>query len=76
MPRGEKRFGFLASPMVRNFYGAVTVRFENGKVSHVQVETRQVSRYKDLPAARGRRLSNTGRTGHEASSGKGEPCAL
>jgi hypothetical protein len=36
MPRGEKLFRFVASLMLRDFYGTVTIRFESGKVTHVE----------------------------------------
>ena len=49
MPRGEKLFTFLASLMMRNFYGIVITRFESGKVTHVETETRRMWRYQDLP---------------------------
>ena len=49
MPRGEKLFRFLASLILREFYGTVTIRFEAGKVTHVETETRRVWQYKDLP---------------------------
>ncbi len=49
MPRGEKLFRFLADLMLREFYGSVTIRFEAGKVTHVEVETRRTWQYKDLP---------------------------
>ena len=51
MPNGERLFKFLASLMVRDFYGAVTIRFEHGKVTHVETETRRIWQYKDLPEA-------------------------
>jgi hypothetical protein len=34
---------------LREFYGTVTIRFEAGKVTHVETETRRMWRYKDLP---------------------------
>ena len=49
MPRGEKLLKFLASLMLREFYGTVTIRFEAGKVTHVETETRRVWQYKELP---------------------------
>jgi len=49
MPRGEKLFKFLASLMLRRFYGIVTIRFEAGKVTHVETDTRRVWQYKNLP---------------------------
>ena len=49
MPRGEKRFRFLADLMLREFYGQAGIRFEGGKVTHVETETRRTWQYKDLP---------------------------
>ncbi len=49
MRRGEKLFKFLASLMLRRFYGTVTIRFESGKVTHVETETGRTWQYKDLP---------------------------
>ena len=49
MPRGEKLFRFLAGLMLRSYYGTVTIRFESGKVTHVETETRQIWKYRDLP---------------------------
>ncbi len=49
MPRGEKLFRFLADLMLQGFYGTVIIRFESGKVTHVQMETRRMWQYKDLP---------------------------
>ena len=49
MPRGRKPFRFLASLMLRDFCGTVTIRFQRGKVTHVETETRRTWRYKDLP---------------------------
>ena len=49
MPRGEKLLKFLASLMLREFHGTVTIRMEAGKVTHVETETRRIWEYKDLP---------------------------
>ena len=49
MPRGDKRFRFLADLMLREFYGSAIMRFEGGKVTYVETETRRMWRYKDLP---------------------------
>ena len=49
MRRGEKLFKFLASLMLRDFYGSVIIRMEAGKVTHVETETRRTWRYGDLP---------------------------
>ncbi len=49
MPRGEKLFRFLASLMLRKFYGSVIIRLEAGKVMHVEAHTRRMWKYNDLP---------------------------
>ena len=49
MSMGEKLLKFLASLMLRTFYGMVIIRFESGKVTHVGAETRRMWRYRDLP---------------------------
>jgi len=46
---GEKLFHFLARLILDKFYGSVTIRFESGKVTHVETEIRRMWRYKDLP---------------------------
>ena len=51
MPRGEKLLRFLASLMMRDFYGSVTIRFESGKVTHVEVQNRRMWEYKSLPSS-------------------------
>ena len=50
MKTGEKLFHFLARLILDRFYGSVTIRFESGKVTHVETETRRMWRYKDLPS--------------------------
>lgn len=44
----ERLFKFLKRFFSGKFFGTVTIRFESGKVTHVEVETRQVWRYQDL----------------------------
>ena len=46
---GEKLFRFLARLVLEKFYGSVTIKFESGKVTHVETVSRQMWRYKDLP---------------------------
>ena len=46
---GEKLFRFLADLMLRDFHGIVTIRFEAGKVEHVETETQRTWRCGDLP---------------------------
>ncbi len=48
-PKGEKLFRFLASLMLRRFYGTVTIRFEAGTVTHIETATRRVWDYEHLP---------------------------
>ena len=49
MKKGEKLFRFPASLILREFYGSVTIKFDAGKVTHVETETRRTWQYKDLP---------------------------
>ena len=49
MKTGEKLFHFLAKLILDRFYGTVTIRFESGKVTHVETETRRMWKYRDLP---------------------------
>lgn len=49
MPRGEKLFRVLASPMLHDFYGTLTIRFQSGKGTHVQTEIRRTWLSQDLP---------------------------
>ena len=49
MKTGEKLFHFLARLILDRFYGTVTIRFESGKVAHVETETRRAWQYRDLP---------------------------
>ena len=51
MPRGEKLFKFLASLMMRGFYGTVTIRFEAGKMTHIEIQNRRTWEYKVLPVS-------------------------
>ena len=63
MRPGEKLFKFLARLILDQFYGSVTIRFEHGKVTHVETETRQHWEYKNLPVdhAADSLASSTGR---------------
>lgn len=49
MSSGEKLFRFLAGIGIAEFYRTVTINFEAGKVTHVEVETRRMWRHEDLP---------------------------
>ena len=55
MKTGEKLFHFLAKLILEKFYGSVTIKFEAGKVTHVETETRRVWQYKDIPVGAPRR---------------------
>ena len=46
---GEKLFRFLARLILEKSYGSVTIKFESGKMTHVETETRRAWQYKDLP---------------------------
>ncbi len=45
----EKLVRFLTGLLLEKFYGTVTIRFEAGKVTHVETGTRRAWQYKDLP---------------------------
>jgi len=49
MTVGEKLFKFLARLILDRLYGSVTIKFEAGKLTHVETETRRSWRYRDLP---------------------------
>lgn len=49
MPRGEKLLEFLASLILHEFHGTVTIRFETGKVTHVETVSWRMWRYQDFP---------------------------
>jgi argininosuccinate synthase len=51
MPKGEKLLRFLVCPMQRDIYGTVTIRFESGKVTHVEMRNRRTWEYKALPVS-------------------------
>jgi len=46
---GERLFKFLAGLILDRFYGSVIIKFEHGKVTHVETETRRHWQYKELP---------------------------
>lgn len=50
MNTGERLFKFLAGLVLEKFYGSVTIKFEGGKVTHVETETRRRWEYRELPA--------------------------
>lgn len=49
MKTAGKLFKFLSRLVLDKFYGTLTIRFESGKVTHVETETRHMWQYKDLP---------------------------
>jgi hypothetical protein len=49
MKASEKLFHFLAGLVLEKFYGTATIRFEAGKVTHVETETRRAWQYQNLP---------------------------
>ena len=61
MKAGEKLFKFLARLTLEKFYGTVTIRFEHGKVTHVETATRRTWGYKDLRLLEGGQLVTGGR---------------
>jgi len=46
---GQKLLHFLAKLILEEFYGSVTIRFQDGKVTHVETETKRMWQHKDLP---------------------------
>jgi hypothetical protein len=42
LPKGEKLFNLLASLQRVDFYGTMTVRYEAGKVTHVETNARRM----------------------------------
>jgi len=56
MKTGKKLFHFLAGLILAKFYGSVTIRFECGKVTHVETESRRAWQYKELPQDSGETL--------------------
>lgn len=51
MRPGEKLFRFLTGLILDRFFGSVTIKFEHGKVTHVETETRRHWEYRELPTA-------------------------
>jgi len=45
----DKLFNFLKKLFYEKFYGSVTIRFENGKATHVEVNSTRKWEYKELP---------------------------
>ena len=45
----ERLFEFLKNIFAEKFYGTITIKFERGKVTHVEMETRRAWAFKDLP---------------------------
>ncbi len=70
LPRGEKLFRFLAGLMLQRFYGTVTIRFESGKVTHVEAVSGRVWAYRDLPDGKVDPTQSTG-NGHDSEPAHG-----
>jgi len=51
----EKLFKFLKQFFQDKFFGTVVIRFEHGKVTHVEVQSKRVWQYKDLPVGADRK---------------------
>lgn len=68
MPRGEKLFRFLSGLMLKRFCGTAIIRFEAGKVTHVEIESRRTWRYKEL-------AEQEGALGSTYDGGRDEPGA-
>ena len=45
----EKLFSFLMKLFTEKFFGSVTIKFEHGKVTHIEITTRRLLKYGDLP---------------------------
>lgn len=45
----EKLLKFLKGLRSENFYGCVTIKYENGKATHVEITSTRKWEYKDLP---------------------------
>jgi len=45
----EKLIQFLQKLFSEKFYGCVIIRFENGKATHVEMNSMRKWEYKDLP---------------------------
>jgi len=45
----EKLIRFLQKLFADKFYGCVTIKFENGKATHVEATSTRKWEYKDLP---------------------------
>ncbi len=45
----EKLIRFLKGLYSENFFGSVTIKFENGKVTHVELNSIRKWEYKNLP---------------------------
>ena len=50
MRQEEKVFRFLARLVLHQFYRTVTIRFDSGKVTHVEAEMRRSRGYERLPS--------------------------
>lgn len=48
----EKLFSFLRKLFAEKFFGTVSIKFEHGKVTHIEVVSRHVYKYGDLDKSR------------------------
>ena len=46
---GAQKIGHVGNVSFNKFYGTVTIKFEHGKVTHVEMNTRRSYKFKDLP---------------------------
>ena len=47
----EKLIRFLQKLFADKFYGTITIKFENGKATHVEMNSSRKWEYKDLPCS-------------------------
>ena len=45
----DKLFRFLKKLFSEKFYGSVIIKFENGKATHVEMNSTRKWEYKDIP---------------------------
>ena len=45
----EKLIRFLQRLLAEKFYGTITIKFENGKATHIEMNSKRNWEYKDLP---------------------------
>jgi len=47
----EKLIRFLQKLFADKFYGTITIKFENGKATHIEMTSSRKWEYKELPEA-------------------------